>query len=146
MGRVTRWLRHLFAPSARDRFPDASLGRSVNLYAEASRQHLQRDGGTAFDASVADLRLGWQIDPRQRLRLALQGSRVQRDPALYLQPLLRERTGLATQVVYSYKVNPRTAFYAGLSWGGFSDDRQPDFFDNSRSLFLKYSYAWQPQF
>lgn len=125
---------------------DASLGRSVNLYAEASRQHLQRDGGTAFDASVADLRLGWQIDPRQRLRLALQGSRVQRDPALYLQPLLRERTGLATQVVYSYKVNPRTAFYAGLSWGGFSDDRQPDFFDNSRSLFLKYSYAWQPQF
>lgn len=54
--------------------------------------------------------------------------------------------GLATQVVYSYKVNPRTAFYAGLSWGGFSDDRQPDFFDNSRSLFLKYSYAWQPQF
>ena len=27
MGRVTRWLRHLFAPSARDRFPDASLDR-----------------------------------------------------------------------------------------------------------------------
>ena len=31
-------------------------------------------------------------------------------------------------------------------FGGFMDDANPDLFNNSRSLFLKYSYAWQPQF
>jgi hypothetical protein len=34
--------------------------------------------------------------------------------------------------------------YAGYSHGGYSDDRQRALTDNSRSLFLKLSYAWQP--
>ena len=52
----------------------------------------------------------------------------------------------AAQLIYSYKVKPRTAFYAGTPFGGFMDDANPDLFNNSRSLFLKFSYAWQPEF
>ncbi len=124
---------------------EASIGRGVGISAEVSRQQLQRDGGTAFSASLADLRLGWQIDPRQRVRLALQGSDVKRAPALYLEPVVAHARSAATQLIYSYKVNPRTAFYAGTSFGGFMDDEHPQLFNNSRSLFMKFSYAWQPQ-
>ena len=42
-------------------------------------------------------------------------------------------------------VNPRSAMYAGYSQGGYSDDQFPGMFSNDRSLFLKLSYAWQPQ-
>jgi hypothetical protein len=51
---------------------------------------------------------------------------------------------LATQLLYSYKLNPRSALYAGWSQGGFSDDVQTGLFQDNRSLFLKLSYAWQP--
>ncbi len=91
-----------------------------------------------------DTRLSWQIDPRQRLRLTLQGSDVDRDPTLYSTAVFEGSRDIGGQLLYSYKVNPRTAFYGGLSYGGFRDDDHPDLFANNRGVFLKYSYGWQP--
>lgn len=118
------------------------LGYSVEF--DLFRQDLLRDGGTAFAATVFDTRFGWQIDPRQRLRIALQGSRIDKDPALYVDPVDRHVRDLAAQLTYSYKVNPRTALYAGGTLGGFLDDENPTFFNSSRGVFLKLSYGWQP--
>ena len=123
---------------------NTSIGRGVNLEWDASRQRLHRDGGVAFDASVADLRLGWQFTPQQRLRLTLQGSQVLRDPALYAGEINETSRDWAGQVVYSYKVNPRTALYAGASYGAFMDDDNLELFGSTRSVFVKLSYGWQP--
>lgn len=120
------------------------IGRSVDLTVDLLRQQLERDGGTAFTADRMDVRLGWQLDPRQRLRLAVQGRNVRRDPGLYQRPVNARSRDAATQLVYSWRANPRTAFYAGVSWGGYSDDMQPELLGNSRGLFLKYTHAWQP--
>ncbi len=125
---------------------NVNIGRGATFQWDVSRQRLQRDGGTAFEASIADFRLGWQLDPRQRLRLTLQGSEVTRDPALYASPVDAIGRNVGGQVVYSYKVNPRTAVYAGASSGAFMDDDNRDLFANTRSVFLKFSYGWQPQF
>jgi hypothetical protein len=122
----------------------ADLGRGINLNLSYSAQRLRRDGGTAFRTGVLDGRFSWQLDPRQRLRLSVQGSEVERDPALYAIPTRRNDRGVAAQLLYSYKLNPRSALYAGYSHGGYSDDDQPSLTDDSRSLFLKLSYAWQP--
>lgn len=145
------------------------VGRGINFRLNHSRQRLERDGGTAFDAKVVDARLSWQLDPRQRLRLSVQASEVARDPALYrflraecpftpadpaaptceiaVNRLARD---VAAQLLYSYKVNPRTAFYAGYSHGAFDVDREGDLqrdalVDSDRGLFVKLSYAWQPR-
>ena len=116
----------------------------MNVEWEASRQRLHRDGGVAFDASVADLRLGWQFTPQQRLRLTLQGSQVLRDQSLYATTINETARDWAGQVVYSYKVNPHTAVYAGASYGAFMDDDNLELFGNTRSVFVKLSYGWQP--
>lgn len=121
-----------------------SFGLGYNIEFDLFRQDLLRDGGTAFAATVFDTRFGWQIDPRQRLRIAIQGSRVDKDPALYEHPVNRHARDVAAQVIYSYKVNPRTALYAGGTLGGFLDDENPSFFNSSRGVFLKLSYGWQP--
>lgn len=145
------------------------VGRGVNFNLSHSRQRLHRDGGTAFDAKVVDARLSWQFDPRQRLRLSVQASEVARDQALYRFPraacpftpadpiaatcelrVNRLARDVAAQLLYSYKVNPRTAFYAGYSHGAFDIDRDGDLqrdtlVDDHRGLFVKLSYAWQPQ-
>ena len=47
-------------------------------------------------------------------------------------------------MVYSYKVNPRTALYAGASYGAFMDDDNLELFGSTRSVFVKLSYGWQP--
>ena len=125
---------------------EMDIGRGINLNVNYIHQRLRRDGGTAFDAKVVDGRLSWQFDPRQRVRLSVQASDVQRDQALYARPVTRRARDLASQLLYSYKLNPRSALYAGYSQGGYSDDVQNALFANNRNVFLKLSYAWQPQF
>ncbi|MBW3549314.1 MAG: carbohydrate binding family 9 domain-containing protein [Proteobacteria bacterium] len=120
------------------------IGRGLSLILDGSVQTLERDGGTAFSAMVLDARASWQFDPRQRLRLSLQGSEVERDPALYATAVKRRSRDVAAQLLYSYKLNPRTAAYLGYSHGGYADDDQVRLADRDRSLFLKLSYAWQP--
>lgn len=148
-------------------YAQIDIGRGVNVSLNHSRQRLDRDGGTAFDARVLDARVSWQLDPRQRLRLSVQASDVERDPVLYrfgagecpldafaspdpctIDVDVRSRD-VGAQLLYSYKVNPRTALYAGYSHGAFDIDREDDtlrdsLLDSGRSVFLKLSYAWQP--
>ena len=126
------------------------LGTGVEFTPDVTWSRLERDGGTAFSTMVLDARLSWQIDPRQRLRLTLQGSHIERDVALY-SPYLdpddvpgRGGRDWGGQILYSYKVNPRTAFYGGISYGIVSDEPNGDLYGNSRGVFLKYSYGWQP--
>ena len=125
-------------------FGNLEIGRGVNVEWEISKQRLTRDGGTAFEAGIADLRMGWQLDPRQRVRMTLQGSEVKRDPALYTTPVNAIARDWGTQLVYSYKLNPRTALYAGASYGAFMDDEHRELFGSTRSVFVKLSYGWQP--
>jgi hypothetical protein len=125
-------------------FVQLDVGRGINVNLAYTRQRMTRDGGTAFDASVLDSRVSWQFDPRQRLRLSVQDSDIDRDQALYPVPVLHHSGDVAAQLLYSYKLNPRSAIYAGYSQGGYSDDEVRDIFTNTRSLFLKLTYAWQP--
>ena len=136
IGRIRQW----------DPSVTMDIGRGINLDLNYSHQRLERDGGTAFDASLVDARASWQLDPRQRLRLSVQGSEVERDQNLYTRPVNQRARDVAAQLLYSYKLNPRSAVYAGYSHGAFADDRIDTLFDSSRSVFLKISYAWQPQF
>jgi len=127
-----------------EQWGNANVGRGLTINWALSRQRMRRDGGTAFVATVANTGGSWQFDPRQRLRLTLQGSEVRRNQALYAHTVNQSARDLAAQLVYSYKVNPRTALYAGGSYGAFMDDDNPDLFGNTRSVFVKLSYGWQP--
>ncbi|GHA82821.1 carbohydrate binding family 9 domain-containing protein [Cognatilysobacter bugurensis] len=120
------------------------IGRGLAIALDANVQTLERDGGTAFEARVLDGRASWQLDPRQRLRLSVQASEVQRDAALYAVPVGARSRDVAAQLLYSYKLNPRTAAYLGYSHGGYADDDQLQLADRDRGVFLKLSYAWQP--
>ena len=74
----------------------------------------------------------------------MQASEIDRDQALYAQPVTHHARDVAAPLLYSYKLNPRSAVYAGYSEGGYSDDQVLDVFSNTRSVFLKLTYAWQP--
>lgn len=125
-------------------FGNANIARGIAVDWDIVHQRMRRDGGTAFKTTLVNAGGSWQFDPRQRLRLTLQGSEVQRDQALYATAVNESARDWAAQVVYSYKLNPRTALYAGASYGAFMDDDHRELFGNTRSVFVKLSYGWQP--
>jgi hypothetical protein len=96
-----------------------------------------------YHARLLDTRLSWQFNLRQRLRLALQYGTTDFDLSLNSGQTDAELSDFGTQLVYSYKINPRTVFYAGYSDNYIGSD-SIDSFQTNRSLFLKLGYAWQP--
>jgi hypothetical protein len=123
-----------------------NIGRGVNLEWDVTRQRMRREGATAFRTWVVNNGGSWQFTPVQRVRFTLQGSEVLRQQAQYTDPVNAKARDWALQVVYSYKLTPRTALYAGGTYGAFLDDDNPVMFGNTRSVFLKLTYGWQPRF
>lgn len=104
------------------------------------------DGPTIFHASLTDLRLTWQFNVRSFVRLTLQDQDVERNVDLYVNRLFTDPTTstLATQLLYSYKLNPQTVLFAGYSDSQLENDLTREIEKTGRTLFFKLSYAWTP--
>ena len=120
----------------------ANIGRSLSIGLNHSYERLSRDGGNVYVANLTDLRISYQFSLRQRLRIAWLRGDFQRDPSLSGEPVLPRNRSLNSQVIYSYKINPRTALYAGYADGYFGDQLNP-LFQTDRTLFVKLSFASQ---
>jgi hypothetical protein len=115
-----------------------------------------KDGPTIFHAHLTDLRLTWQFNVRSFVRLTLQDHDIERNLDVYLPdpdndpstpppalPLERTKT-FASQLLYSYKLNPQTVLFAGYSDNSVEDDTTREMEKTGRTLFFKLSYAWTP--
>jgi len=119
------------------------LGRHVDLALSHSFERLDVDEGRLFEANLSRLALRYQFNSRTQVRLISQYLDVDRDPALYRDPV-RERTEqLAQQLLFSWKLNPQTVVFAGYSDTSVGDATL-DLTRVSRTLFLKLGYAWLP--
>jgi len=104
-----------------------------------------KDGPTIFDAALVDLRLTWQFNVRSFVRLTMQSQDIERNVALYNDPLTDPKTeSLASQLLYSYKLNPQTVLFAGYSDNLLDDNLTGRMEQTGRAVFLKLSYAWTP--
>lgn len=104
-----------------------------------------KEGPNIFDAAVTDMRLTWQFNVRSFFRLSVQQQLVERNLAMFNNPSVdaRSRT-MGTQVLYSYKLNPQTVFFAGYSDNHLDNDDLVDLTRTDRTFFIKLSYAWSP--
>jgi hypothetical protein len=104
-----------------------------------------KEGARIFDAKLTDLRLTWQFNVRSFVRLTLQDQDIERNVAAYVNPATDPRTeSLASQLLYSYKLNPQTVLFAGYSDSAIDDVNTGNLEMTSRTLFFKLSYAWTP--
>ncbi|MEY3017889.1 MAG: hypothetical protein RL336_1024 [Pseudomonadota bacterium] len=122
---------------------ELNLGKHMQVTLRHTRSALNADNASVFVANLTDLRMTYQFDAKQFLRLIAVRSDIQRNQANYIDAVDEDSRSLNLQLLYSYKVNPLTKFYVGYSQAGFSDDTFTQFTDTDRSIFMKVSYAWQ---
>jgi len=139
-------------------FANTRLGRSVRIGPEVTYNwgpHLQInlehtlqefdvDDGRLFTANLTDGRVTYQFSPRSFLRFTLQYVDQDRNPSLYINPVQNRSKTLATQLLYSYRINAASRFFIGYSDSGFQNDVYDSIEPTNRTIFAKFSYAWQP--
>jgi len=118
-------------------------GQHLQFDGDYQLQQLEVDGGRLFTANLADVRTTYQFNSRSFLRFTLQYTDTDRNPDLYTRPVQRTNKELTTQLLYSYKVNAATRFFLGYSDAGFQNDSYDTIEQTNRSIFAKFSYAWQ---
>jgi len=123
------------------------VNEHLHVHFQHNYRHLDVDGGQLFSANQTDLRIGYQFDMRSIVKLVIQYTDIDRNLGLYTVeeediPDEKERY-FSTQLVYSYKINPQTLFYLGYSDGGYQDDNVDSIVRDQRTVFTKFSYAWQ---
>lgn len=123
----------------------ANIGKHFIVRANHNYRNLTTPSGTIFTANQTDLRFSYQFNLRQRLRLALIQTNVNRDLSLYDEPenYNLHSQNIATQLIYSYKVNPRTLLFVGYSDAGQENDDIESFVKTDKNVFVKFSYAWK---
>ncbi len=120
---------------------ELNLGKKSKVGISHTFNRLDVDAGRLFEANLSDLRLTYQFNIRTFVRLITQYFDIERDPSLFADPPERRSQDLFNQVLFAYKINPRTLLFAGYSDSYAADDRI-ELTQRDRTLFLKLGYAW----
>lgn len=123
---------------------------NVNRHLELKLRHtfrqLDADGANVFSARLTDLRATYQFDVQNSLRFTLIYNNTTRNidnyPLVDSSDITQNSRNLSAELLYAYKINPQTVFYAGYSTGQYGEQRFSNLEQEQRSLFLKFSYAW----
>ena len=101
------------------------------------------DARRLYTANVTEMRLVYQLNRRAFVRAIIQRVDYDRNAAVYTLAPGTDETSLLSQLLFSYKLNPRTVLFLGYSDNYYGQDgdapRQTD-----RTVFAKVGYAWTP--
>lgn len=122
--------------------------KHINVDFSHNYSQLEIDSKRLFTANQLDIRFGYQFDMRSILKLVVQYTDIEREADMYSYKDIADRPDqtnrrFSTQLIYSYKINPQTLFFVGYSDGGFQDDNLAEIKRDQRTVFTKFSYAWQ---
>jgi hypothetical protein len=131
---------------------DYQFNDHLNIKTSHNYNALDVNGGNLFKANQTDMRISYQFDNQNLLKLTIQYTDIERNVKLYRDNQdedqdndYEQRSRLfSMQLIYSYKINPQTLVYFGYSDGGFQNDNFDSIQRDRRALFAKFSYAWLP--
>ena len=117
----------------------------IALETDIVHEYLEAAGRKLYRANIASTSLFYHFNRRAFLRTSIRYSYIDRDPANYLMPLppTLAREQLFLQLLFSYKVNPRTVLFLGTT-DNLQDPGTTPLILNDRTFFLKVGYAWRP--
>lgn len=116
------------------------LGKSLYLTINYSLKRLKVEGERLFLAKILETHLNYYFSKRAYLRGILQYVIIDRNPDLYVDQVDEKEKTLFSQILFSYKLNPRTVLFIG-----YSDDYLGNIYvpltQTNRTFFIKFGYA-----
>jgi hypothetical protein len=119
-----------------------SLGRHWRIGLNHKLQRLSLRGEKIFAENLFQTDLSYHLSVHSFARVILQYRNVSRNTDLYSAPVEPGEEHFFTQLLFSYKLNPRTVLFLG-----YSDNRlglhDISLTHTDRTFFFKVSYAWR---
>ncbi|HSL19250.1 MAG TPA: DUF5916 domain-containing protein [Methylomirabilota bacterium] len=117
------------------------FGRHLLVEPQLARERMEVDGGWLYTSTVGQLTGAWQFNARCQIRAILQLVDNRFNTELYSDGRDAETRNLFSQLLFSYKVNPRTVLFVGYSDTSGGTEQVP-LRQADRTLFVKLGYAW----
>jgi hypothetical protein len=118
------------------------LGKHLRIALTHTYERMDADDvGRVYTANISYLAARYQFTRRTFLRAILQYRDYDRNPAAYVDDVESLDRRFFTQLLFSYKLNPRTVVYLGYTDSHFGDART-DITQTDRTFFAKVGYAW----
>ncbi|MFQ5689079.1 MAG: DUF5916 domain-containing protein [Gemmatimonadota bacterium] len=118
-------------------------GGRVNVGLSHAYERLSLEGRKIFAVNLAQARVLYHVSLEAFFRAIVQFRDVSRDPAMFSFPVEESTRTVFTQLLFSYKLNPRTVAFAG-----YSDNRlgltDVSLTQTDRTFFVKLGYAFRP--
>ena len=114
----------------------------IDLYHTYSE--LEAESENVYMANLTDLRVKYYFDVLSSIKLSVVYQDIDYNPNNNPNNFYSEKErSLATQLIYSYRLNPQTVFFLGYSDNSFEDDYIGSLEREQKTFFSKISYAWQ---
>ncbi len=117
-----------------------ATGKRLSLNIDNAFERQSSAGRHVYSANLLQSRLVYNFNVRTFLRVMLQYTWIRRNVPMYIFPVKPLDEKLFTQVLFSYKLNPRTVFFIGYSDNQYGAG-DIDLVRKDRTFFLKIGYA-----
>jgi hypothetical protein len=117
------------------------LARRLDVAVAHEYERLDVHEGRLYTANISYLRAAYQFTRRTFLRAILQYEDYDYVTDLYSDGRVARSRHFASQVLFSYKLNPQTVLYLGYS-DNHEGDAAVDPTQTDRTFFAKIGYAW----
>jgi len=117
-----------------------NLGRHLVVEMAHTYEHLDVAPGRLYKANISYLSLVYQMNRRIFLRSIVQYVRYERNVEHYAFDIDPEFENVSSQLLFSYKINPRTMVYLGYSDNHFGN-QDFNLTQSDRTFFMKIGYA-----
>ncbi len=120
---------------------DYRMGRHLRVLANHTFEQMEVEPGELYTANISQLTVAFYFNARSFLRAIAQNINYEYNVDLYNDGRDPEFKHLFTQLLFSYKVNPRTVFFLGYSDNHLAN-QDFELTQRDRTIFAKVGYAW----
>ena len=120
---------------------DVNLGRRLKLSMSHIYERIESNEQHLYTANVSQLTSYYHFNTRMFFRAILQYVDYGYNVNNYILPREPEFRQLFSQLLFSYKLNPRTVLFLGYS-DNYYGNQEFSLSQNDRTFFIKLGYAW----
>ena len=118
-----------------------NLGRHIRFSMNHIYENMNVQNSHLYTANISQITAVYQFNIRTFFRAILQYVNYDYNPGNYSYNINPEYKNFFTQLLFSYKINPRTVLFLGYSDNYFGD-QDIRITQSNRTFFIKFGYAW----